>query len=525
MGESTTSGVGAPDANGETMTSDDKGSSRPGPGARRKRPMPQTIELDATEVAAAPAESSSAEQTAESPPASEPSGRLTVPEPEAAATPAVTAAADPHATISEPGQAEAAPAREEAEPSVGAPSDSVPPPSAPPPDRRPAGGFASHLRWPPSGAAIATTLAAALILAAALWLFGRDDGTEALSQRVATLETQWRQAADKPPPATADPRQVADLASRLAAAEQAVRRLDGSIATGLGRLQQAEERVAKVEAAPAPAPVAAAADPALGNRLTEADAALKMLAERLAAVEAALKPMTAQASSAAAIDQGLADRTAAAEAAVKSLRERLDELGRAVAEATQVARTAEQQASAAAKEAARGADRAVRLAVAATALRDVVMRGEPFAAELAAVKPLASDPARVAPLEPFAATGLPSAASLARELSGLVPALAAAATPARGDSMLDRLQTSAERFVRIRPVNEKPGDDPLPVITRIEARAAANDVDAARAELARLPEPARAPAQPWIQKVEKRAAALAAAQSLARDAVAALAKP
>jgi hypothetical protein len=169
--------------------------------------------------------------------------------------------------------------------------------------------------------------------------------------------------------------------------------------------------------------------------------------------------------------------------------------------------------------------RAVRLAVAATALRDVVVRGEPFAAELAAVKPLVSDPARLGPLEAYAASGVPSAAALARELTALVPALAAAATPApRDGGMLDRLQASAERFVRIRPVNETPGDDPVAVIARIEGRAAAQSLDAARAELARLPADVRAPAQGWSAAAEKRAAALAAVQSLARDAVAALAK-
>src|SRR5207244_10326363 len=47
-------------------------------------------------------------------------------------------------------------------------------------------------------------------------------------------------------------------------------------------------------------------------------------------------------------------------------------------------------------------DRSVRLAVIAAGLRAAVERGEPFAAELAAAKSLAADPAALAPREPFA---------------------------------------------------------------------------------------------------------------------------
>jgi len=45
------------------------------------------------------------------------------------------------------------------------------------------------------------------------------------------------------------------------------------------------------------------------------------------------------------------------------------------------------------------------------------------------------------------------------------------------------------------------------------------------AELSKLPPDARAPAQAWIKKAEARTAAIAAAQSLAQTALAALAKP
>ncbi|MEN3382027.1 MAG: hypothetical protein V7608_2071, partial [Hyphomicrobiales bacterium] len=172
------------------------------------------------------------------------------------------------------------------------------------------------------------------------------------------------------------------------------------------------------------------------------------------------------------------------------------------------------------------ADRAGRLAFVGLVLRTAVERGDPFVTELAAVKPLVTDPAQVAPLEPFAAAGVPRATALARELSQLAgPMLAAAGAAPREAGLFDRLQQGAEKLVRIRPINETPGDDPATVISRAEVKAANGDLAGALADLSRLPDAVRAPAKDWMKKAEAQVAALAAARRLADTAVGGLAKP
>jgi len=174
---------------------------------------------------------------------------------------------------------------------------------------------------------------------------------------------------------------------------------------------------------------------------------------------------------------------------------------------------------------AAGGDRPLRAVVAAQALRAAVERGDSFAAELAAAKAAASGPQALAPLEPFAANGLPSAAVLARQLSDLAPAmLKAVAAPAPSGGFLDRLQVNAEKLVRIRPIDEAPGDEPSAVISRAQAKAARSDLSGAIAELKALPANARAPAEDWIKKAEAREAALNASRRLVADALAALGK-
>jgi hypothetical protein len=184
----------------------------------------------------------------------------------------------------------------------------------------------------------------------------------------------------------------------------------------------------------------------------------------------------------------------------------------------------EQSAKAAREEIAKTSSRdsAARQALSAAALRDAVVSGAPFAAELAQAKSLGAIDKEISELEPFAASGVPSPAALARELHNLLPAmvnLAGAQAPQGG--FLERLQANAGKLVRIRPV-DAPSDDPLAVLSRIENDVAKSDVAAALADLGKLPNPIRAPAQGWISKAQAREGALKAARQYAADAARAI---
>jgi len=182
-----------------------------------------------------------------------------------------------------------------------------------------------------------------------------------------------------------------------------------------------------------------------------------------------------------------------------------------------------------AQRAAGSGDGAARMVVAAEALRAAVERGVSYRAELSAVKSLGADPNATAALEPFAADGVPSAAVLGRELAALVPALRQAAEPASSDhSFLGRLEANAQKLVRVTPIDASSmpaGDGTAAVVARINADAARGDSAVALADLARLPDAARAPAQAWIKKAQAREAAIAASERIAAAALAALGKP
>ena len=267
------------------------------------------------------------------------------------------------------------------------------------------------------------------------------------------------------------------------------------------------------------------ADQALAARVAAAEAQTKSLADSLAAlgrrldeVAAASQSALAQAKTAAATATDAmknATRTGVEQSDIDALNNRI-----AALESTMKSLSTGTQRTSSAD------DRAARLTVAAEALRAAVDRGAPYQAELAVAQALGADKTATAPLEPFAADGLPNAAALAHEFALLTPSLlqASGAAP-RESSFLGNLEAHAQKLVRITPIEAPAGDDPASVIARINIDAARGDIAAALAGIARLSESARALAASWVKKAEAREAASAASRRIAADALAAIGRP
>jgi hypothetical protein len=172
-------------------------------------------------------------------------------------------------------------------------------------------------------------------------------------------------------------------------------------------------------------------------------------------------------------------------------------------------------------------DKPLRRVVAVSLLDQQVRQGESYAAALTAAKPLVANPEALKPLDRFAATGMPSANTLSKELLALIAGLTPVESKAaEGSGILDRLQAGAERLVRIRRTDEAAsGEGRAAVISRAAAAARRDDVATARRELNSLPAAERAAFQPWIARADARDAALTTSRQLAADAVAALSKP
>jgi hypothetical protein len=349
-----------------------------------------------------------------------------------------------------------------------------------PPRRR--GGW----RWVASG--LGGAAIAALVLGA-LWVSGL------LPERTNQAASEWTVVSAK---VAALERQVRELAARTQPVPDQK------------RAEEMDARLTKLEAAAA-APRASASDPAIAEKLAELD---RRAEQALAAAQEAKGSAEA-----AATQAQKADTQTAANPAERS------ELEALAARFTALERQVKADEQRLGKVAA-GADRTVRLALLAMELRIAVERGAPFTAELQAAKQLAENPSALGPLDAAAATGVATPAALAQNLSKLAPAmLEAASAPRRDGGVMERLQASAERLVRIRRVEEASGDEPSAVIARAELKATRGDIAGALADVERLPEPVRAPAAGWIDAAKARLAAVDAAKMLAANALDALARP
>lgn len=271
------------------------------------------------------------------------------------------------------------------------------------------------------------------------------------------------------------------------------------------------KRLANLEARPAPSSPGAP-DAKLAARLD----ALEKSATALRADLDALR--TQQQQTATAInDIKTAPREAAAAPDLSAITGRIDQLENATR--TLSAETAKQRATPA-------DDKPLRRIVAVTLLDRLVRQGDSYAAALAAATPLVTQPDTLKPLEHFAASGVPSANTLSKELLTQIAATAPVTPkPVDGAGILDRLQAGAERLVRIRRTDAPAGEGRNDIVNRAAAAARRDDIATARRELMTLTNTDRAPFQSWIALVDARDAALAASRQLATDAVAALGKP
>ncbi|WP_165421584.1 hypothetical protein, partial [Bradyrhizobium sp. Leo170] len=235
--------------------------------------------------------------------------------------------------------------------------------------------------------------------------------------------------------------------------------------------------------------------------------------DRLTAAIDQVKSMPRDGSASAPDLSGVNDRIARIESAVRKQSAELAQQGHKIAEVG-------------AADAKVADDMPLRRVVAASLLDVAVRHGDAYAAPLEAAKQFAENPDVLKPLDAFAASGVPSAGALCRQLLEIVPKLAPpppASAATTGTGIVDRLQAGAAKLVRIERTDAA-GTDRGSVVARITQAALRNDLGEAQRELMTLAPADRTAAQAWLEKVEARAAALAASRTFADNAMAGLAK-
>lgn len=194
-----------------------------------------------------------------------------------------------------------------------------------------------------------------------------------------------------------------------------------------------------------------------GGEISKSD--IDALGQRIAGIEGKLG---AAGDASAAVDS----RIASLESNVASLSARLDQ-------------QADQQAD----------QPRVALSIAASALKAAIDRGGSFAAEVETFAAIAPDAPELPELRSLAEKGVPSRARIAAAMPDAADAMVAAGQPASQDAgFFDRLLSSAESLVTVRPIGVVEGNTVPAIVTRMEAAVEAGDLSGALKEYETLPE-------------------------------------
>lgn len=156
-------------------------------------------------------------------------------------------------------------------------------------------------------------------------------------------------------------------------------------------------------------------------------------------------------------------------------------------------------------------------------LEDAAQKGRPLGEALELVKSLGAEPAKLAPLMDFAASGIPDAKKLLAEFRAI--ALPAAPKPApQEQSLVERMKQGALSLVEVRKAGEVTGADDPATIARIGEALARGDIVAAGAMAGKLSASAAPAYAAWKARLETRAKAFEALAALRMAAMADLAK-
>lgn len=238
------------------------------------------------------------------------------------------------------------------------------------------------------------------------------------------------------------------------------------------------------------------------------------LGDKVQALESAVATLDSK-GDAAPVDLGpVNDKLAALETATKTAG---DAASRQEGQLTDLNRQVSQLA---AKVEAQASQPKIALAIAASALKSALDRGAPFSAELETFAAIRPDAPEIAVLRPYAEKGVPTRAEIAGGVDAAANAMIAAATPSDpNEGFFQRLMSSAETLVKVRPIGAVEGKGVPETVARLEVAINQGDYARALAEYDSLPEAAKAAGADLAASLKARQDAEAAVDALVSGAM------
>ncbi|MFE0017169.1 COG4223 family protein [Mesorhizobium sp. NPDC059054] len=265
-------------------------------------------------------------------------------------------------------------------------------------------------------------------------------------------------------------------------------------------LDQVKAEVAALKATPPATGVDEGQMKALSDKVAEFDTALAALRSENGAAAIDLGPLNSKVTT-------LEAQMQSAEQAAATLDGRL---GAVEQQTSQLSGKVDAQAS----------QPKIALAIAASALKAALDRGAPFTAELETFAAVRPDAPQIATLRAYAEKGIPTRIDITAGIGDAANAMISAATPVDpNQGVFQRLLTSAESLVKVRPIGAVEGKGAPETVARMEVAVNQGDYAKALSEYDTLPETAKAAGADFAGKLKARQEAEAAVNELVSGAM------
>ncbi|PWK76233.1 phage tail protein [Aminobacter sp. AP02] len=226
--------------------------------------------------------------------------------------------------------------------------------------------------------------------------------------------------------------------------------------------------------------------------------ALAVLDQRINQIETAVSSLSQGGATSSELT-ALNERIAALDAAIKATGEAT------TADDGKIATLEQSVSSLTSKVDAQASQPKIAMAIAASALKAAVDRGAGFGAELETFAAISPDAPELAALRAQAEKGVPTRAEIVAATDAAANAMIVAAKPVNDNAgIFERLVSSAEQLVQVRPIGAVEGAGVPETVARMEVAVTQGDFAKALAEYDTLPEAAKAAGADFIAKLKAR---------------------
>lgn len=157
----------------------------------------------------------------------------------------------------------------------------------------------------------------------------------------------------------------------------------------------------------------------------------------------------------------------------------------------------------------------IALAIAASALKSALERGAPFKAELETFAAISPEAPQLDALRAYSEKGVPTRTEIAAQVDAAADAMVAADNPVdQNAGFVQRLMSSAESLVKVRPIGAVEGAGVPETVARLEAAVNQGDYAKALGEYDALPEPVKAAGADFAATLKARMEAEAGVDAL-----------